>query len=290
MVAHPTRLLVVVMALAVLPGAACTVEARWDGSHYACAAAPVPCPEGLICVEGYCELPGTGGGDDEPEPPPPPPPGDPDAGLPPPPPPDAGPGDPDAEPPPPLVEETFVFGERQDATHKNVTSDTYVSEEFPFDNFVNDSIVSSDAAPVQVGLIRFEVGALPQGEIVSATLRLVFSDPHEDGQFLFFPVLERWDSGDATFVDRDLNQPWTSPGVGPGSRANMAVATLPVPVTGSYDVALPPILVAAWRDVPSANFGLAVVSQSAGGRGGVFRSKNDNAQAERPVLVITVRH
>jgi hypothetical protein len=268
--------------------AGCAVEANYGGSHYACGPEPVRCPGLLVCIEGYCELPGTGTNSVDDAGPEPPPLGDPDASvpLPPPdaqvpPPPDGGPG---------TVDLVFTLGERPGAARQNVTNDTHVQLQNPLVNFINSPDVSVDADPSSVGLIRFDATGLPPGQIVSATLNLVWFDPLEDGTIEFYPVLESWDKSEVTWLERSPGVLWKSPGVGGGSRSATSVASSAPRNPTAYAVSLPPTLITSWRDLPAQNFGLAMVSTSTTGRGGQFRSKNyDTTPSERPLLTVTVR-
>lgn len=261
-------------------GAGCILQdPSYEGTAFACSMPDELCPPGYSCVEGLCqptEPPGDPVDD-----------GSPDAGVDDPRPPDAG-ADPavDAAPDPDPV--TLTFGERPGADHTGVTSDATMFSQSPNENDGDDDRFKADALPVEYGLLRFDVSAIPAGATVtSVELDLYVTNPIEDGSYELYPVLEDWDEDEVTFLDRRRNQRWTMPGaMAPASATSTIVATLAPRDDGPVQVSIQPSAVQAWVNNPSANAGLVWRANSPD-RGGNFASSETGIPARAPLLTVT---
>ncbi|MGE0869011.1 MAG: DNRLRE domain-containing protein [Kofleriaceae bacterium] len=173
---------------------------------------------------------------------------------------------------------TLVFGENDTGTMLDdvhgVTADTYLRSTtgMEMQNFGQFTEVRADSDPAMVGLLRFDLRALPKtAKISSATLTLTLStDPEAttDYPIGFSRVLEAWDEGTnatpdgegcASWMCRKPGVPWTSVGCGPGSCAASVEASLPnaTQLGMAYSVSLL-AAVSDWVSDPASNFGIAI--------------------------------
>ena len=219
---------------------------------------------------------------------------DPDA-----PPADAAPADgPDHGPPDGRgPDETLRFGEGNGADVTGVSRDTWIDSESQTRNHGGQNELRADGDPQRHALMRIDVSALPAGAVVvSAQLRLsTTGNGHlASGRIAIYPLLEDWDEGAAddgvgvaSWALRSGVTPWATIGAGaPGSRGTTPLATFtPSADDTSYDIALPPAIIEAWRD-PGANHGFILVAESAGSESGFFVSRG-GARAKRPLLTVT---
>jgi hypothetical protein len=191
--------------------------------------------------------------------------------------------------------QVISFGENQDDDVGGVTQDMYTSSEEPHVNFGRSDGLIADA-PAMTALLQIDMSSLGAGDVVAADLILwTAKNALEDGEMEIYAVTEAWIEGDqdsaAGVGNYDLRLPgvpWTTPGAGPGSRGTeVLVRFLPREPEARQVVALPPELVAAWRDDPAANHGLALVVHSATSHGCKLRS-SEGDDGERPRLVVTI--
>jgi hypothetical protein len=253
-------------AVAVFP--ACSLDVSFTGSRYQCDPPAGDCPDGYTCQSnGYC-LP-----DDELRP---------DGGVPAdaadPLTPDAAPADaavlppPDANTTPQPI--TVTFGERSTSIRRGVTSDTEVDSDNPNGNYGGDNEFYCGRHPganqIWVGLLRFDVSAIPPGATVqSASLELwTGTDPLDNGTVQWHRVLESWTegSGDATgpagvanYSQRIQGTAWKTVGVGTPLSSDTPIefeGPSRAASTG-FTFVLPPSLVQAWVTQPASNFGMS---------------------------------
>jgi hypothetical protein len=203
---------------------------------------------------------------------------------------------------------TLVFGDNEAGDDPDditgVTADTYLRSA-PSDqpkNFGAEADFRADSDPAMVGLLRFELAALPRTSTVTdATLTLGLvrnSEATTSFPIRFYRVREPWAEGTSdTFADgcaswncRQDATPWTTPGCGPGSRDTEEAAILPAAtVIGAYSLPITGA-VAGWVKAPASNFGLAftVDGGAAPGTSVWFVSREaPPAAGPRPRLAVT---
>jgi len=205
--------------------------------------------------------------------------------------PDAEADPPDAAGPDAAQPATHRFGENDGADTRGVTSDTYISAAEPTSNFgARVNFWVDDTEPRQ-SLIRFDLSSLPAATAVTAaSLRLTTrsdSTANSTKAILIYRVLEPWDELSATNDQRQEGVAWAAPGVGPGSRDDVAQASFePIEIDSTYVIPLPTQLVQDWVDDPSINFGLVLVPTSVDGAS--FHSSQSVDSALRPMLELDV--
>jgi hypothetical protein len=190
----------------------------------------------------------------------------------------------------PLGSQTLGFGERADVTA--VTTDTYLQEDEPSVGH-EGPILKAGPTPNRVGLIRFELSALPKTAVIeAATLRVrvcTATDCGSSETLSLLPALEAWRE-DATWLQREPGMPWAQPGCGtPGSCAAASLGNLPGAVAGTSlqaPLAVGPI--AAWVADPATNLGFAIVRPTQTGTAlHLDASETAAADGEPPRLDVT---
>lgn len=246
-------------------------EPSYDESRFRCDGPSMSCPDGFTCVAGWCEPDGQGDGDVD---------GAPEQGSP-----DAAPIDePDARP-----TRTTSFGERPGADVGGVTTDTTLRSDDPLVGYGGDDIVGIDADPIHIGLLRFDLTALPpDAEVLAAELDIVSSNPIETGVYEIHAMMISWDEGEATYVESRTGVPWPAPGAAGGSFAPTLIGTLQALELGPYTVPLSPSAVQGWVSSPGQNHGMRWSANSLD-RGGNFPSSESALDDQRPLLRITWR-
>jgi hypothetical protein len=268
-------------------------DADYSGTHFSCLEPPHTCPTGYTCENGDC-IPGSvqadGGliadaamaspdaGSSAPADARPPsghdasPPTPPDADIP-----DAG---------PPV---TMTFGEGA-ADVQDVTTDTWLSQENPYWTYGDSHRICMDTSPNEVGLIRFDLIAIPtNAEIIAVELDVVVREILEGGDAVAFALSESWDEDTATWNERSEDVSWTDPGAGPASQTPGVVAIFTPSDLGDYTVSLDVATVQNWVADPQRNHGLAWFSTSANGHGVQFYSSDETLSSLRPMLRVTYR-
>ena len=259
---------------------ACTFEVPpADGTSYRCGAGST-CPTGQSCVEGICrgEIAGSGsvdGGSSDGEGP------EIDARRAT----DAAPGSPDAGPSGPT---TLTFGERSTADVRGVTFDTFLQSDAPATANGSAGTVLVDGSPSTVGLIRFDLRAVPVGSTVqSAELVLFVNDPYRpyNGEIASADLLTRaWDEDEATWSQSAAGVAWSTAGAGGDAIGATAISSFAPQVDQSFTVALPVAVVQGWVAQPTANFGLRW--RGTGNNNLQFQS-SEGTDADRPLLRVT---
>lgn len=156
-----------------------------------------------------------------------------------------------------------------------VAADTYVNSFAPTLNYGGGEFFSVRSSAVNdlVGLLRFDLGLVPDGEVSRAVLQLdTNSAALSQGEVVVYRVLEAWregtgvgSAGATSWNERDVGLAWTAPGCGPGSRdAVELVRFAPLAGNTGYVVELPADVVQGWLDEPATNAGLALVAEGTG--------------------------
>jgi hypothetical protein len=196
---------------------------------------------------------------------------------------DAGPGDATADAP---QESTYLFGERGVATYSGVTEDTYVSETSPDGNFGADQSLAVETSPARVGLVQFDLSALPPCELVAVELALVTaSNALQSGRIEVRQVTEAWAEFEATHTDRLTDTPWAGPG--PSYGPTVLAEFTPDTPGEEHRLALDPSMVSEWIDRPETNHGLALVSPNSSGDSGALVTRENPEASDRPLLELT---
>lgn len=214
---------------------------------------------------------------------------------------DAAPGGGDATPDAPSDAAGLVatFGERSGAQHTGVTTDTWLSSTSQTANYGGDDNFS--VSPTSVGLLRFDVSAIPPTtQVVAAELHIKTEDfGLSSGSVQLFQVLEPWTegtgqgaSGVANYTQRMNATSWANAGAGaPGSRSATVVAQFdPATLSTDYTVmfnAAGVAMVQGWVNTPANNDGMAFLVTAGGGMVS-FQSRTAGATSA-PLLVITTQ-
>jgi hypothetical protein len=249
----------------------------YSDTRFRCDSAAQVCPDGFTCEGGWCRAPeGPDAGADPAD-------GDSplaqsiDA---------APPGAPDA-----AAILTAGFGERGGADFTGVTTDATLLSDASTANHGADDLVGIDASPIHIGLIRFDLSALPaDAQVLAAELDLYEEDPIETGDYQIHAMLLPWSENQATYDERTTGVPWPSPGAGDGSYATAAIGSLVARTIGPYTVPLDVAAVQAWVSAPAQNYGMRWSSTSPDGHGGNWDSSESGTTGYRPLLRITYQH
>ncbi len=283
----------VLAAVVTLVGApACKLDVAWSG-QFACDAPSLTCPDDYTCEYGQCVV----------RPPPGVPPGSIDGDAAPLELPDASPvsldggadadasagaidSGPDAQTDaaPPVSFEVSL-GERNDATVRVVTTDTYLARDQTGENFGDADEVEADALPQRTGLLRFDLSSLsPTLRCSQAELVVRFSNDLENGDLQIFALRESWIEDEATWNRRGIGTPWSVAGALEGAHAAWPMGAVAPREVGEYTIPLDPLAVEAWIHDPTSNFGMAWLSTSTSGRGATFESSEAFDPGDRPLL------
>jgi hypothetical protein len=139
--------------------------------------------------------------------------------------------------------------------------DTELWNDYPNANYGDQDHFSVDFE--ESGVVAFDLSSVPPGLVpVKATLRVVTTDDAstDGGTVVLYRVLESWDEGTATWVQRAANTAWTGRGATPPSRDPAPVAEFrPRQPLTPYEIDIPVDVVKGWLADPASNFGLAFV-------------------------------
>lgn len=181
-------------------------------------------------------------------------------------------------------------------THTGVTTDTYIEETSPTQNFgARDGLRIGADGLSPVGLLRFDLSAIPAGAVVcAAELRLWNWGNDSSDTFGVYRVLEAWDEGTlnggtgaANWTQRRESELWTQAGCGVPNSCSSTADTTFVPSGGAgtiYSLTLSNGLVQGWMD--GANYGLAIKNFT-GTDGTWIRSSEHSTNGQRPSLRLT---
>lgn len=196
------------------------------------------------------------------------------------------------------LEISVSFGDRADADFQDVVEDTSLLNYATGDNMGIHGdlhLDGNDFGAWQVGLMRFDVSALPDdATIVGATLQLWTFELADPGEVEIHALTEPWLEGEqdqmlgvANWFDRLEGTPWTTEGAGDGTYdpTPLAVFAFDTPST-QYDLALPPELIDVWRNGAQQNFGLLMHSVALAQPLYIPSSESPD-EFLRPLLVVT---
>lgn len=190
---------------------------------------------------------------------------------------------------------TMSFGDRDDADVQGITVDSSVMSWA--ETFNGGGHTDFHVAPAggEVGLLRFDVSALPDDALVSeVALHLTNQDYVANGTIELFVVTESWIEGTADLAtgvcnwnEREVDVPWTTPGVGEGSYIDEVLDSFtPDTEDEEHVLSLPPELIEQWRDAPQENHGLLLRGETL--TDPVYISTREHEeQPRRPLLVVT---
>lgn len=188
---------------------------------------------------------------------------------------------------------TYTFGEAPATMFKNVTRDTFISNEAaePGFNYGADNDLRIERDVDERVLIAFDLAMLPSGAtVVAATLDITLSQvPLVPSPINIHRMLESWDEGSqsgspgvANFTTRSGATSWSSVGAGEPSSSGPSIAQF-TPAAGRLAIALPVSLISAW--VSSPNHGVVLLSTNDSSTR--FVSREGQTATDRPVLTIT---
>jgi hypothetical protein len=203
-----------------------------------------------------------------------------------------------------------TFGERPESMQKGVTADTdivtndAIGAEYNFGDVagLNPDPNMLPGEQQRITLMRFNLASIPVSrKVVGATLSLYTQADtgcavSDANQVDIFRVSEAWEEGDqlgapgaANRTMRTRTLPWTSPGVGPGSRdSNPSTFFKPTQISAESQVDLTS-LVKVWVANPSLNFGWMMRIKQQDGDGACFlSSENTSTPERRPQLEIVL--
>jgi hypothetical protein len=186
------------------------------------------------------------------------------------------------------------FGERTGADVTGVTRDNYLNSDAPTDNNGShgDFHVREDGGVV--GVLRFDVAALPaEAEVVAVELRLFHLGGGGAGEVQIFRLTEDWTEGEnnagagiSNWTERTPRAAWSTPGAGTDSAGpEMVGGFFSDTEFVDYAIELPPDLIEGWRDDPSNNFGIVFRPGNLTGLIGFGSREADPSQC--PLLVVT---
>lgn len=278
------------VAALLLLSSACGGDFDFDGTSFRCEL-QATCPEGYVCVDGRCVRVGTADAAR--------PANDFDA---------ASTGDPgvDALPDPDRIADAsafdarvdaappdagpiiVTFGERIGADHAGVTTDTYLDIDYPSTNFGRSELIKVDANRLEVGVLRFDLSALPpSAKIVSATLYLHVAEPLDDGGLLARPLAVPWEELWADIDAATRSTLWPGRAATGASVRNETAFSAPSPIlVGDLETTVDVTIVDNWVAAPATNHGLRLTSTAAT-QGVDFASSEAADQRLRPLLEIT---
>ena len=193
-----------------------------------------------------------------------------------------------------FVTQVMTFGEGSGTDVSGVTRDSFLDGGEQGRNNGTHADFHIVEQGGSVGLLRFDVSALPSDSIiVDVELDLhTGGSPDIDCLVEFFAVREEWDEGTSdnsagisNWTQRTSSDSWTEAGCGPGSYDSMVLGSVDQPRADTgYTVELDPSAVQAWIDDPGENYGLLAVNRNGSSCYGWFMSSNAGPEAERPLL------
>lgn len=188
---------------------------------------------------------------------------------------------------------TYTFGEAPATMIKNVTRDTYISNEAEeaLLNYGADDEVRLERDANERGLLAFDLAMLPPAAtVLSATLQITVTQiPPTPSAIDLHPLLESWDQGNqaggsgvANYITRSGASSWSSAGAGQPSSSGPAVAQF-TPALGIKTIPLPASLISDW--VTGPNHGLVLISTN--DESTRFATSEAMPLPDRPILTVT---
>jgi hypothetical protein len=290
-VSGPRAVFVLISVLGGFTG--CSLSVSFDGSRYQCDPPAGDCPPGYACAaSGFCMPEQVTTADAAPD----------DSGTSPGPDGSIGPPPPDASVTPMSV--TVTFGERPTSMIQGVTRDGEVDSDNPNGNYGGDNEFfcgrHPGASQIWVGLLRFDVSAIPAGATVqSASMSLwTGGDPLDNGTVQWHALLEDWSEGNgdntgpagvANYIQRIQGTAWRTVGAGAPSSSDAAIVTeLATPLGNSeYTFPLPAVLVQLWVDFPQTNFGMSCFVAPGVDSDTDYKAHESSQTGHRPELTVT---
>jgi len=162
--------------------------------------------------------------------------------------------------------QTLRWGEGPDDDIHDVTSDTFLQQDEPDSPHDTDTIEAGPNPP-RVGLVRFDLAALPAAATIESARLLVHvcSDATcaSSHTFEVHAVLEEWSEA-ATWNDRLPGTAWTAAGCGDGSCDAPSIGGLVAPDVADAEetIDLDAAAIAGWAADPASNAGLAITGTS----------------------------
>ena len=187
---------------------------------------------------------------------------------------------------------TYTFGEAEATMFKNVTRDTYISNDLaePALNYGGDTEIRIERGANKRALIGFEIQNVPTTALVLfATLEFTATRiPVIPAAIDIHPVLEAWDEGNqsgtngvANYTTRVGAISWSSAGAGQPSSSGPSVAQF-TPALGRQTISLPVSMISAW--VTGPNHGMILLSTSDDSTR--LTTSEGTPSVDRPVLTV----
>ena len=168
-------------------------------------------------------------------------------------------------------------------------------------NFIGDNfgiyeyfIVDGSSSGTELGLMRFDLSAIPGGATVTSAQLSFYTEPGGGSgtPVELYEVLEAWDEGTGyatpgacNWTARISSQSWATPGVGSGSRGTTSRGSV-TPSSGDseFTTAVNTSVVQSWVGAPSSNHGLALVMASGPS---VVITSAQGPPSKRPLFTVT---
>jgi hypothetical protein len=191
---------------------------------------------------------------------------------------------------------TLTFGEAPLTMIKNVTRDTYLSNEVgeALFNFGGDSEVRIELDVDERALLAFDLTAIPvTATILDADLAgTLLQIPLAPSAIHLHRVLEPWDEGiqsgaggAANHVMRTATTAWMTPGAGPPLSASSTAVASFLPILGSQTMDLPNDVITLWVQNPGTNHGFVLISTNDDSTR--ITTSEGTPSSARPVLTVT---
>ena len=154
-----------------------------------------------------------------------------------------------------------------------------------------DRDVPSGSGQSEVGLLRFDLTALPATAVVSAaTLSVTVTNQTSGAGYSLFAASRTWSETEATWRNAAAGAAWASAGArGASDHATTVLGTLLPTAVGAYTINLNAAGVAvvqAWVNTPSSNHGF-VIDAATNQDGLGFASSDATPASTRPRLVVS---
>jgi hypothetical protein len=184
---------------------------------------------------------------------------------------------------------TLTIGERDGATVRNVTTDTYLTSSAPTATHGDEGVLRVDGEPAANAVIRFEPRTLTTMPLIlSATLTVYVEDPLESGTVTVHALELPWAEANASWDVAAPSSTWPTPGAGGVAVGAVAVAaTSALGEPGDVVLELATAVVQTWVDTPGRNHGLRL--SSTGTQNLAISSSESSTGIRRPLLTVTYR-
>ncbi len=195
------------------------------------------------------------------------------------------------------MQSTVSFGENGTETYAGVTTDTSLDQTASMANFGGDDVINVDPSPFRIGLLRFDLSAVPTtAQVIAAELHVhVGGNTASDGTIAdIVEVLESWVEGTntgqmgvANWQQRVTGTAWMAAGAAPPSRGNVVFGSFAPTKANTLNIvplnAAGLAAVQKWIGNPNSNHGFAFPPS-----GGGWAFQSSEAGTSRPALVLTV--